>query len=515
MSTTESSAVPNAANPDIEPDARKIRIVFTGLVLAMLMASLDQTIVSTALPTIVGDLGEVDNMAWVVTSYVLATTICMPIYGKLSDLAGRKNVFLVAIGIFLLGSVLCGLAESGTGLIVARAVQGIGGGGLFVLSQAIIADVVPPRERGRYMSFLGVVFGVASVAGPFLGGIVTDAVSWRWCFFINLPVGALTIIFVALFLKSNSTGRAFRLDYAGTALLALASTGIVLVSSWGGTRYGWTSPVILGLIAGVLVCAVLFVFAERRAAEPVIPPHLFRDPVFVLTSAVGLLVGAAMFSAASFLPTFFQMANGVNATESGLLMLPMVVAFIIVSTWTGKQIAKTGRYKIYPVAGTAVITLGFVLMSLMDSTTPLVLSGVYTAVVGIGMGLAMQVLVVAVQNSVPQADLGTATSAHTYFREIGASLGVALVGAVFTGRLAVSLAERLPVGGLPEGVAVTPELVRGLAPELRAGVAQSYADALPQVFLYLAPVLAVAVVLMAMVKEKPMGGAPAPAEESA
>ncbi|MBP2472210.1 EmrB/QacA subfamily drug resistance transporter [Crossiella equi] len=503
MSTTQSKT-------DKEPDTRRIRIVFTGLVLAMLMASLDQTIVSTALPTIVGDLREVDDMPWVVTSYVLASTICMPIYGKLSDLSGRRNVFLVSISVFLLGSLLCGLAQSGTGLVVARTVQGIGGGGLFVLSQAIIADVVPPRERGRYMSFLGVVFGVASVAGPFLGGIVTDAASWRWCFFVNLPIGALTIFFVTAFLKPGATGRAFKLDWAGTALLALGSTGIVLVSSWGGTRYPWTSPVVLGLAAGVVVCAVLFVLAERRAAEPVIPPHLFRDPVFVLTSLVGLLVGAAMFSAASYLPTFFQMANGVNATESGLLMLPMVVAFVIVSTWTGKQIARTGRYKVFPVAGTAVITLGFVLMSLMGSTTPLYLSAVYTAVVGVGMGLAMQVLVVAVQNSVPQADLGTATSAHTYFREVGASLGVALVGAVFTGRLAANLPA-----GLPGGTSVTPELVRGLPPELRAGVAQSYADSLPQIFLYLAPALAVAVLLMACVKEKPMGGAPAPVEEQA
>ena len=502
---------------------RQTRLVFAGLMMALLLAALDQTIVATALPRIVGDLDGLEHMSWVVTAYLLASTVVLPVYGKLGDLWGRKWVFQFAIVVFLIGSALSGWAHSMDELIGFRALQGIGGGGLIIGVQAIIGDLVPPRERGRYMGLISAVYGIASVAGPLLGGWFTDGPGWRWCFYVNLPLGLAALVVTGLVLKSprperRPGERRPRLDVAGSLLLAACGTCLVLASSWGGSQYAWGSPMIIGLLAGAVAALPLFLLAERYAAEPVIPLRLFRDSVFNVSGSIGVVVGVALFGAASYLPSFMQMVDGASATGSGLRMLPMMGGIVVASVGAGQLISRSGHYRVYPLLGGALSTAGMVLLGRLQAHTSYLSQSVAMAVLGLGVGLVLPVLVLVVQNSVDRSDLGAATSANNYLRQIGGSVGAAVVGTLFNSRLTHQLSLRLPPhSGLPPVNSITPQLVHVLPAPLRAAFVDSYAAALPRVFLYLVPVLALGFLLAFLLKEKPLvtHAAPEPGPDSA
>ncbi|MGY4743192.1 MFS transporter [Streptomyces sp. ATMOS53] len=503
----EAEDPPGASAAGSGPAGRRVRLVFFALMLALLLAALEQMIVATALPKIVGELHGLDRMSWAITAYLLTATVGLPVYGKLGDLLGRKGVFQFAIVVFVLGSALAGRAQTMDQLIAFRAVQGVGAGGLMIGVQAIIADIVPPRQRGRFMGLIGAAFGLASVAGPLLGGYFTDHLSWRWCFYVNVPFGLVTLAVVTVVLKLPKPTAKPRFDVLGALLLAVASTCLVLLTSWGGTEYAWDSSVVVGLGAGAAAATVLFLVVEGIAAEPLIPLRLFRDPVFNVTALVGLVIGVALFGAASYLPTFLQMVDGASATESGLLMLPMMGGIVGASVLAGQLITHTGRYKIYPVLGSALAALGMWLLSRLQADTPRLQYSLWMAVLGAGIGLVMPVLVLAVQNSVRPADLGTATSANTYFRQIGGSVGAAVFGTLFAGRLADALRETLPAragAGLPDPESLTPQLVHALPPALRDACIRAYADAMPRIFLYLVPVLVLGLLIACFLKEKPL-----------
>lgn len=496
-----------------EPSETKPHLVllFIGLMLSMLLASLNQTVLSTALPTIVGELNGVDEMVWVITAYILASTIMMPIYGKLGDMMGRKPLLIAAILIFMGASVVGALADTIEILIVARVLQGIGGGGLMILAQAAIADVVPARERGKYMGVMGGVFALSSVAGPLLGGFVTEGPGWRWAFWMNIPLGLLALAGAVFFLRLPRTPGRPRLDVVGMVLMAAATTCLVLFATWGGSKYDWTDPVILGLIAATVVTGFAFVLVERRTAEPIIPMHLFRELNFNLTTVAGLFIGVAMFGAIGYMPTYLQMVHGVDATQSGLLMIPMMGALLITSTVSGQLVSKTGRYKWMPIVGTFVTAIGLWLLSTLTVDTPLWHLCSFLAVMGLGLGLSMQILVLIVQNTFPVREVGTATAANNYFRQIGATLGSAVVGSIFAGRLADLLAERLPAAaarGASGGTnSLTPAVVAGLPDALRHPIVSSYNDALTPIFLWIMPLTLIAAVLLCFVKEKPLATA--------
>ncbi|MEU5280103.1 MFS transporter [Streptomyces asoensis] len=500
-----------AADPREEHVSGNVLVSIGALLLGMLLAALDQTIVSTALPTIVSELGGMEHLSWVVTAYLLASTAATPLWGKLGDQYGRKRLFQIAIVIFLIGSALCGMAQNMPQLIGFRALQGLGGGGLMVLSMAIVGDIVPPRERGRYQGLFGAVFGATSVLGPLLGGLFTQHLSWRWVFYVNLPVGvvALAVIAAVLHIPRRSTKHV--IDYLGTFLIAAVATCLVLVASLGGTTWDWGSAQIIGLaVLGVLL-GVAFVAVERRAAEPVLPLKLFRIRTFTLSAVISFIVGFAMFGAMTYLPTFLQVVQGVSPTLSGVHMLPMVVGLLLSSTVSGQIVSRTGRWKVFPVSGTAVTTIGLLLLHRLDEHSSTAEMSACFFVFGLGLGLVMQVLVLIVQNAVAYEDLGVATSGATFFRSIGASFGVAIFGTVFAGRLGDKLTdafrgERLPPGISVSGLESDPRGIASLPSALRPQALHAYASAITDVFLYAAPVALLGFVLAWFLKEDPLRG---------
>jgi EmrB/QacA subfamily drug resistance transporter len=482
-------------------DRRRILVVVSGLMLVMLLASLDQTIVSTALPTIVGELGGLEHLSWVVTAYLLAVTSVTPLYGKLGDLFGRKVVLQGALVIFLVGSALCGLAQGMTELIAFRAIQGLGGGGLMVSAQAAIGDVVPPSERGKYSGLFGAVFGVSSIAGPLIGGFLTTHLSWRAIFYVNLPLGIAALAVLAVTLPSVSERRSHKIDYLGTALLATGLSGIILLTSLGGNTYDWASPeiVLMGVVG--VGCLVALTFVERRAAEPILPPMLFRNRVFIVTSAVAMVVGFALFGALTYLPLFQQIVRGLSPTASGLQLLPVMGGLLVSSILSGQIITRTGRYKAWPIAGTAIATLGMWLLSSLDETTSSGVAAFHMLVLGLGLGMVMQVLVLAVQNAVPYDMLGVATSGSTLFRSIGGSLGTAVLGAIFSGRLAAELAG---AGGSGSVGGLDPSAIARLPAPVHDAYIAAFTDALHVVFLVATVVVAFAFVLSWFIEERPL-----------
>ncbi|MER5181342.1 MFS transporter [Streptomyces sp. NPDC002896] len=481
------------------------------LLLGMLLAALDQTIVSTALPTIVSELGGLEHLSWVVTAYLLASTAATPLWGKLGDQYGRKKLFQVAIVIFLIGSALCGMAQNMPQLIAFRALQGLGGGGLMVLSMAIVGDIVPPRDRGRYQGLFGAVFGATSVLGPLLGGLFTQHLSWRWVFYVNLPVGVVALIVIATVLHIPRRATPHTIDYLGTFLIASVATCLVLVASLGGTTWAWDSGQIIGLaVLGVLL-AVAFVAVERRAAEPVLPLKLFRIRTFTLSAVISFVVGFAMFGAMTYLPTFLQIVHGISPTLSGVHMLPMVFGLLLASTASGQIVSRTGRWKVFPVAGTGITTLGLLLLHQLDENSSTGLISVYFFVFGCGLGLVMQVLVLIVQNAVSYEDLGVATSGATFFRSIGAAFGVAIFGTIFASRLGDKLASafaglQLPPGITPETLASDPRGIARLPAALQPAAMHAYSSSITDVFLYAAPVALVAFALSWFLHEDKLRG---------
>ncbi|MET9619408.1 MFS transporter [Streptomyces sp. NPDC006464] len=490
---------------------RGVVVAIGALLLGMLLAALDQTIVSTALPTIVSELGGLEHLSWVVTAYMLAATAATPLWGKLGDQYGRKKLFQAAIVIFLIGSALCGVAQNMPQLIAFRAVQGLGGGGLMVLSMAIVGDLVPPRERGRYQGLFGAVFGATSVLGPLLGGLFTQHLSWRWVFYINLPIGIVALFVIAAVLHIPARGTRHTIDYLGTFLIASVATCLVLVASLGGTTWAWDSAQIIGLAVLGAVLLVAFVRVERRAAEPVLPLKLFRIRTFTLVSVISFVVGFAMFGAMTFLPTFLQVVQGVTPTMSGVHMLPMVLGLLITSTASGQIVSRTGRWKVFPIAGTGITALGLLLLHRLTETSSAWEMSVYFFVFGAGLGLVMQVLVLVVQNAVSYEDLGVATSGATFFRSIGASFGVAVFGTIFTSRLNAELdaalaGQTLPPGTGPDRIAADPRAISALPADLQPSVLHAYSTAITDVFLYAAPVVLVAFVTAWFLKEDKLRG---------
>ncbi|MER7245004.1 MDR family MFS transporter [Kribbella sp. NPDC000426] len=490
---------------EAQPVGRGTRnAVVVAIMLGMLLAALDQTIVATALPTIVSDLGGANHLSWVVTSYLLAETIMTALIGKFGDLYGRKPMFLISVVLFLGGSALCGMADSMLWLVGSRAFQGLGAGGLMVTAMAVIADVVPLSERGKYQGVMGSVFGVSTVAGPLLGGLFVDHLSWRWAFYVNIPLGIVVLIVASITLPSVKAAVGPKIDYLGILFIALAATGLTLVTTWGGNEYDWTSPVIISMAIGSLVALGLFILVERRAAEPLLPLRLFRSGVFTVCAVMSFIIGFAMLGGVTYLPTYLQFVHGASATESGLQMLPLVCGLLVASIVTGQTISKTGRYRLFPIVGTILIGVGLFLLSLLDNSTPYVVTAGYMVVLGLGVGLCMPVPTVVVQSTVDYTDLGVATSGVSFLRTMGSSFGVAVFGSIYSHQLPVHLAEAVKATGADPRVVTTVEGVRKLPESMRSAVTAAYADSLHTVFLWAVPVAALGFITALLLKEVPL-----------
>ncbi len=508
--TEETRLAPEAPDEHVVDPAehRRILVILSALMLGMFLAALDQTIVATALPTIAGDLHGLNHLSWVVTAYLITSTVSLPLWGKFGDLFGRKKFYQLSIVVFLLGSILSGLSQNMVELIAFRAIQGLGAGGLMVGSQAIIGDIIPPRQRGRYMGYFGAVFGLSSVLGPLAGGWFTQQASWRWIFYINVPIGVLALFIIAAVLHVPARHLSHRIDWSGTSLLSAAVVGLIMVTTWGGSQYAWGSPVILTLSAVSIVLIGLFCWVELRASEPVIPMTLFRNRTFSATSAVGFVVGFAMFGAIVYLPLYLQVVHGSSPTLSGLELLPMVAGMLSMFILSGQLVTRTGRYKVFPILGTAVMAVGMYMLSQLGAVSSYGRAALAMFVVGLGTGLVMQVLVVVVQNSVPYSQLGTATATATFFRSIGGAFGVAILGSVFSSRLIADLtahASPALLGVMHGGsIATSPAQISHLPPAVRQVVVVAFAHALRDVFLVAIPIAVVAFALTWLIKELPL-----------
>ena len=516
--SARADGAPAPAGADFRPD-RRFWAVYASLLVVMFLSAMDQTIVGTALPTIVGDLGGAAHMAWILTAYTLAITVAMPVYGKLGDLVGRKNLFLVAIGLFLVGSALCGTADTMTQLIVYRFIQGLGGGGLMISSQAITGDLIPPRVRGTYMAPMGAMFGIASILGPIIGGWLTDSVSWRWTFWINLPLGVLAFAAIAVVLRLPSRRLTSPIDWWGLVLMNAGAVAIVMMATWGGNQYAWTSPVIIGLGAAGVVCWGLFALAQKRAADPILPWSILTNRTFVVATVVGMLAMGGMIGVMSYLPTYLQMVYGYSATVSGLLLVPMTIGMLAASILSGVLVARNDRYRVYPVLGALIAAAASFWLFRLTTASPVWQVSAATFVMGAGIGLFFQLLVTVVQNAIPARHLGTATSGNNFFREVAVSLGASLIGAAFSSNLTSSLADRigaLASGSSPEVRAslaqfgdadtssLTPALVNQLPAALHDAVAGAYADALLPIFGWMVPLFVLTSVVALLLPEVPL-----------
>ena len=489
----------------------RVRLIFVALLLVLLLAALDQTIVSTALPTIVGDLGGIAHLSWVVTAYLLASTITGPLYGKLGDLYGRKKVLQSAIVLFLIGSVLCGIAQSMTQLIAFRALQGLGAGGLMVVTLAVVGDIIPPRERGRYQGYFGAVFWLSTVIGPLLGGFFVDNLSWRWIFYVNLPVGAVALSVIATAFHTREVHTRHAMDYLGAALLAGALAAIVLFTSLGGTTWAWSSPEVIGLIVLSVVLVPAFLYVESRAEEPILPLSLFSNHTFSLTSAIGFIVGFALFGAITYLPLYLQVTKGSSPTVSGLQLTPLMAGVLVTSIASGQLISRLGRYRMFPIAGTALMVVAMFLLAQLHTETSTWVAAVYACILGLGLGMVMQVLVLAVQNSVDLSVMGVATSGSTLFRQVGGSIGVALFGTIFASRVHVELANRLPRGAhIPK--TINPAGIKHLPERSHEAFTHAFSAALHPVFFTAAAFALAAFALTWFLREVPLRRSVRPGE---
>ncbi|MFG1924261.1 MDR family MFS transporter [Cryptosporangium sp. NPDC048952] len=483
----------------------QMNLVFTTILLGMLLAALDQTIVSSALPTIVADLGGAGHMAWVVTAYMLTEAVSSVLVGKFGDLFGRKLIFQASAICFVAGSAIAGVAHTMTLLIIGRAIQGIGGGGLMVTAQALIADVIPLRERGRYQGALGAVFGLTTVLGPTLGGLFTDHLSWRWCFYVNLPVAVVMVVMAARTIPSVTLTTKPLIDYLGIVLVTLGVVSLILALEWGGDEYAWASPMILGMFGCAAAFLALFVFAEKRAAEPMLPLRLFANPVFTVCGVLSFVVGFAMLGAMTFLPSYLQYVDGVSATGSGFRTLPLMAGLLVMSMVSGSVISRTGKYKAFPIVGTAVMTLGLFLMSTMDQDTGVALESLYMFVLGAGLGLAMQVLTIAVQNTVAYGDLGTATAGVTFFRTVGSTVGTAVFGTLYSNQLSAELTTAFRASpGVSANAVTDPAALHALPAAESAPFIGAYAAAIGHVFTWVVPIAVVGFLVSLFLKQVPL-----------